>query len=440
MIGDAGPAGSAALGDVANGGRATETARLTAELEAARGEIAGIKRAISERFGANVQQWANSNELLALMARTGGNVRKLSSEAVTISAAAEEISRTVETIADLSQGVQGQVGSARRLVDAGVGRTNSAGAAMEGIYDAFRGLDSRMGALADAIDSIGAFAKQIEGISGQTKLLALNATIEAARAGEAGRGFAVVAAEVKSLSEETSKTTELIRGQLSALTDVMQSMLNAMQIGGAKVTDGQATFRAVVEDMHGISACIDEVNAGVGSITNRLTDQHATTQAIAANIGEIARAAASSEADAAAAMGFSRKSAAMMSQMIDGAARAIQKGYGERRLKGDMVAWKVQLAECIVGAINLDPRDYAATCAPLGSWFGKIDTPATLRHPDFIALKPHVNEMANVAIGLVKDVAAGRLEKAVDAYRTIERLSTEAMTRLDKIEQTLEIV
>ncbi|MDA3903345.1 MAG: methyl-accepting chemotaxis protein, partial [Desulfuromusa sp.] len=65
----------------------------------------------------------------------------------------------------------------------------------------------------------------IQGISFQTGLLSLNAAVEAARAGQAGKGFSVVASEVKKLSEEANKASELIAAQI---TDMLSSIDHAL--------------------------------------------------------------------------------------------------------------------------------------------------------------------------------------------------------------------
>lgn len=69
-------------------------------------------------------------------------------------------------------------------------------------------------------ESINNVISIIHKIASQTNLLALNATIEAARAGKAGQGFAVVAGEVKTLSDQTAKSTMDITDKVQTLQHV----------------------------------------------------------------------------------------------------------------------------------------------------------------------------------------------------------------------------
>ncbi|MCA9060025.1 MAG: GAF domain-containing protein, partial [Planctomycetaceae bacterium] len=75
---------------------------------------------------------------------------------------------------------------------------------------------------------IGGVIKVISDIAEQTNLLALNATIESARAGTAGKGFAVVAQEVKSLAQETSKSTSDISQRVDSIRDASRGAIAAI--------------------------------------------------------------------------------------------------------------------------------------------------------------------------------------------------------------------
>ncbi len=164
----------------------------------------------------------------------------------TVSAASEELSSSISEIAR-------QIAQANEMVDT----------ATRGAQEA----NDTIGSLAEAASRIGEVVTLIQAIAEQTNLLALNATIEAARAGEAGKGFAVVAAEVKGLANQTSKATEEIASQVSAI---------------------QGRTREAVEAIGAISQTMDEVNSHTGAIAEAVTQQGDATNEISANIAAAA--------------------------------------------------------------------------------------------------------------------------------------------------------
>lgn len=398
-----------------------------------------MKIRVSADYDQTVELSVNMSELMCLMAWSNGNVRKLSGETVAISGAVEEMARTVQNIADLSETAQGRSAEAQQLVETGASRAQSAGRAMSEISEAFSGLDERMQMLGRAIESIGGFAKEIENISSQTKLLALNATIEAARAGEAGRGFAVVAAEVKALSEETSKTTELIRGQLTTLTEVMSSMLQAMAVGGGKVRDGADTFNAVVSDMEGIRDCVGDVNGSIGSIATMLSDQHTATESIAKSLSEIAKLAAQNESDTKTSVDYIVKADGIISQLLESGHRLDLPHADERRMRADHMIWKRNLAECLVGLRSVDARSFESKNKPLGDAFDRA-SPAIRKLPAFGSLVSLVDRMKSEGAQMVQQSASGNIGKAIEHYMAMDGASGEAMPKLAELNRAINML
>lgn len=109
--------------------------------------------------------------------------------------------------------------------------------------------------------SIGEVVELINSIAEQTNLLALNATIEAARAGEAGKGFAVVASEVKALASQTTRATEQIGSQITA-------MQNAIQQSAGSIASIDAVIGKLSEIATGISSAVMQQSAATQEIAS----------------------------------------------------------------------------------------------------------------------------------------------------------------------------
>ena len=183
----------------------------------------------------------------------------------TVSAAAEELSASIREIA-------GQVARTSTV-------TKSAVAGREQARSTIQALAGSVKKIAEVSDLIG-------GIAGQTNLLALNATIEAARAGEAGRGFAVVAAEVKSLSDQTAKSTEEITRLITEIQASTQAAVDAVETMGGHIVeiDGVATS---------VAAAMEEQDAATREITRSISESASAAKEVSAKIGNVSRDAAS---------------------------------------------------------------------------------------------------------------------------------------------------
>jgi methyl-accepting chemotaxis protein len=219
-------------------------------------------------------------EVVNVLAASASEIMTTVSELASSSAeTASSISETNATVQEVRQTTDLTSQKSRQVYDSATRSVQVAKNGQLAVEDAIggmRGIDERMGFIAERIvnlseqsQAIGDIIATVNDLAEQSNLLAVNAAIEAAKAGEHGKGFAVVAQEVKNLATQSKQATAQVRGILGVIQKATTAAVLATEQGSKAVEAGVKQSGSAGEAIRQLASSIeDSSNATLQIVTS----------------------------------------------------------------------------------------------------------------------------------------------------------------------------
>jgi methyl-accepting chemotaxis protein len=206
----------------------------------------------AEILSATTEQAASANETMAAVSETVATVDE-------VTQTADQAAQRAKTVADSAQRAAELGRAGRRAVDESVN-------GMQQLRTQVESIGGSILSLAEQAEAIGEIIAAVTDIAEQTNLLALNAAVEAARAGEQGRGFGVVASEIKSLAEQSKRSTVQVRQILGEIQRATSNAVMVTEQGTKQVVAANRQISEAGDTIRGLADAVQEASQSAAQI------------------------------------------------------------------------------------------------------------------------------------------------------------------------------
>lgn len=251
------------------------------QLAAAMREVLGsLQKAGSEITGVASSNADFSHDLSQRIRGQADDLNSIATAMTEMEASCHHVAEAVRDTHQLVESVNSRVDESKVTASANMDCVNE-------LEEQIQQTSGKLKKLEDASHDIGRITESIDEIANQTNLLALNAAIESARAGEFGRGFAVVADEVRQLAQNTTSSTETIRGLVTRLQGEAADAVGSMEDSFQRLESVKSLITDASKGVEIIREAVDQIRDSAERVRSGMDEQEDVSRSVSRNVTEI---------------------------------------------------------------------------------------------------------------------------------------------------------
>jgi methyl-accepting chemotaxis protein len=209
--------------------------------------------------------------------QTAGQAESVSRQAAALhetQVTAQEIKQTSQLAAERAQSVLEVAERADKISRAGEAAIEKSLNGLTDIRAQVEAIALKIGELNERTAQVGGITQSVKDLADQSNLLALNAAVEAVRSGEHGKGFGVVAREIRSLADQSIRSTNQVKDILDDISNAIRQAALITETGKQRMEIGIVQTKSSGESLRELSNIVRDNSLGIRQIAAAVSQQN----------------------------------------------------------------------------------------------------------------------------------------------------------------------